>query len=228
MVLAAVAGAACLAVAAVAGLTAWAAQTRPPTAAELSAAARAAVARRWRAWPEGRIFPATLGYRTSLLTKERAARVGIAPGHVCAAGLTGTAAALARRDGCVAVLRATYLDSLQGVVYTTGVVAFRSPAAAGAFARAAAHDRLPAGLRAFPLPGTGTSRFADGARQAQASRQAGPYVVLTVAGYADGRPRGAGNRRSSVFAPARQLAAEVLQPLTVRPVVRCGSPGWSC
>lgn len=224
----AVAGVACLVAAVVAGRAARAAQTRPPTAAELAAAVRTATAGRWRAWPEGRIFPAALGYTTSLLTQERATRAGIAPGGGCAAGLTGAAVTAARRDGCLAVLRATYLDQLQGVVYTAGVVAFSSPARAAAFERAAAHDRLPAGLRAFPLPGTGTARFTDAARQAETSRQAGPYVVFTVAGYADGRPARAGDSRASVFAPGRQLAAEVAGPLTVRPVVRCGTPEWTC
>lgn len=229
MTIAAVAGAACLVVAIVTAAAAWARQTRPPTAPELTAAARATVAQRWRAWPMGRIFPASLGYTTALLTQESAQRVGLAPGHACPAGLTGAVATAARDGGCLAVLRATYLDPLQGVVYTTGVVAFASPARAAAFARAVGQHRLPAGLRAFPLKGTGASRFTDTARQAEAGRQAGPYVVLTVAGYADGRPAGGkSSRQRSVFAPAGRLAIEVLQPLAALPVVRCGRAGWAC
>jgi hypothetical protein len=229
MAIAAAAGLACLVIAVVTGMTARAEQTRPPTAAELSAAARAAVAARWRAWPTGRIFPAALGYTTSLLTQEKADRVGIAPGHGCGPALAGVVAALASQDGCLAALRATYTDPLQGVVYTTGVLAFPTQARADAFAHAAAGNALPAGLRAFALAGTGSALFTDAARQTATARQAGPYVVLTVAGYADGRPAGTiGERRTAVFAPAGQLAADLLGPLAARPVVRCGARGWSC
>ncbi|HEU5421818.1 MAG TPA: hypothetical protein VFV41_29345, partial [Streptosporangiaceae bacterium] len=53
-----------LAVAAVAGSAVHSDLSRKPTAAQKSAAAAAAVARRWRTWPAGRIFPSTLGYST--------------------------------------------------------------------------------------------------------------------------------------------------------------------
>lgn len=229
MAVTAVAGAVCLAVAILAARTVRAEQTRPPTADELTAAAQLAVAQRWRTWPEGQIFPAKLRYTASQLASEKAARAGLAPGHACGAGLAGAMAAAARRAGCLAVLRATYLDPLQGVVYTVGVVAFGSPARAAAFARVAGRQSLPAGLRAFALAGTGAARFTEAARQRQAVRQAGPYVVATVAGYADGRRAdGTASRQAPVFAPAGQLAAHVLQPLTALPAVRCGSQGWSC
>ena len=79
------------------------------------------------------------------------------------------------------------------------------------------------------MPGTGSALFTDPAREKAAARQAGPYVVLTVAGYADGRPQDAvGQHRASVFAPAGQLAAELLRPLAALPPVRCGKPGWAC
>ncbi|MGE5135080.1 MAG: hypothetical protein ACM32E_19495 [Gemmatimonadota bacterium] len=229
MTVIAAAGLLCLAAAVAGGLAARAELTRPPTRAELAAAARAAVAQRWQAWPAGRIFPAGLGYTTALLTSERAGRVGIDPAHGCAAALTGALVAAARQDGCLAALRATYADPLQGIVYTTGVLAFPSQARASAFARTAAAGRLPAGLRAFALPGTGSALFTDAARQAAAARHAGPYVVLTVAGYADGRPKNAvGQHRAPVFAPAGQLAADLLRPLAAAPAVRCGQPGWAC
>lgn len=221
-------GVACLAIAVVAGTVARAELTRPPTRAELSAAARAAVAARWRDWPAGRIFPSSLAYTTNLLTQERANRAGIAPGHSCAAALTGAVQGQARRDGCLALLRATYTDQLDGIVYTAGVLAFPTQARAAAFARSAEADPLPAGLRAFPLTGTGSARFTDAARQAATARQAGPYVVLAVAGYADGRPAGSGERRTSVFAPAGQLAGDLIKPLAAQPAVHCGTREWSC
>lgn len=228
MTITALGGVACLVTAIVTGTVARAELTRPPTRAELSAAARAAVAARWRDWPAGRIFPSSLGYTTSLLTQERADRAGIAPGHGCPAALAGAVAGLARHDGCLALLRASYTDQLDGIVYTTGVLAFPSPARAAAFAHSAQADPLPAGLRAFPLAGTGSARFTDAARETAVTRQAGPYVVLAVAGYADGRPAGIGEPRASVFAPAGQLAADLLRPLAAQPVVHCGTREWSC
>jgi len=225
----ALAGAACLVTAVLAGRAARAEQTRPPTTAERSAAAAAAVAGRWQAWRAGRIFPATLGYVSNLRTRENARRVGIAAADGCAAALTGPLVAAARADGCHAALRATYLDQLEGVVYTTGVLAFPTPRRAAAFASAAGHRALPAGLRAFGPAGTAAARFTDAARQAWAVRQAGPYVLVTVAGYTDGRAAAAtGERRPSVFAPAGQLAQDILTPLARPAKVDCASRAWAC
>jgi hypothetical protein len=204
--------------------------TRKPTRAEFSAAAAAAVAGRWQSWPAGRIFPADLGYSTSLLTQETARRVGVAPGTACASAVDPGLDRLAAREGCRAALRATYVDQLQGVVYTVGVLAFGSPKEAAAFAHSLPTDPSPVrGLRAVRFPGTAGAAFDDAARQAATARQTGPYVALTVAGYADGRPAVATEEaRGSVFAPAAQLAAEVIGPLT-RPVqVSCSSRGFSC
>jgi hypothetical protein len=223
------AAAACLGVAIVAGQRAGAELTRPPTAAQRSAAAAAALADRWRSWPAGRIFPARLGYSTGLLTQENASRAGIGPGVTCAAALDGAAASLASRDGCRAAVRASYLDQLQGAVFTIGVLAFPSPARAAAFAHAARAERLPAGLRALALPGTASARFSDSARQAAVSRARGPYAVLAVAGYADGRPAAAtGQARPSVFSPARQLVRAIAARLAKPVTVNCASPEWSC
>jgi hypothetical protein len=229
MALVALAGAACLVTLVVAGSRARAEQTRPPTAAERAAAASAAVAGRWRTWRAGRIFPATLGYVTDLRTHEMAQRVGISPADGCAAALAGVLAAVAQRDGCRAGLRATYLDGLQGVVYTAGVFAFGSAGRAAAFVGAVTSSALPDGLRAFGPTGTSAARFDDAARQSAAAESAGPYVVLTVAGYADGRPASAsGERRLSIFAPASQLAGELLAPLSRPVTVNCASREWAC
>jgi hypothetical protein len=239
----------CLAVALVAGARAHAELTRPPTAAERSAAATADVAGRWRAWPAGRIFPARLRYTTVLQTSEAARRLGISAGTACMAAVTGPANLAALRDGCRAALRATYADQLQGVVYTVGVFAFTGPASAAAFLRGLAagprgrrrfHDpgdssvmvpekSTPYGLRAQSVPGTAAALFTDAARQVMAGLQRGPYVVLAVAGYADGRPAiAAGRRRFGIFQPAGQLAAEVLTPLSALPHVTCTRPEWLC
>ncbi len=204
--------------------------TRKPTPAELSAAATLGVASRWQRWPAGQIFPAQLSYTTDLLNRETAQRDGIAPGDGCPAALDGVQATVARRFGCRAALRATYVDQLGGIAYTLGVLAFPSArASAGFYSRYTASQTPVRGLRALALPGTSAAAFTDQARQAATSSLDGPYVVLSVAGYADGRAAAAtGERRASVFAPAIQLATEIGTPLVQPVTVRCGTREWSC
>lgn len=230
--LAAILAAVCfLALAIALGTAAHGDLARKPTSAELSAAAAAAVVGRWRSWPSGRIFPAVLGYATQLLTQEAARRVGIAAQTACPAGLDAALRGLAAHDGCQAVLRATYVDQLQGVVFTIGVVAFASPLKAAGFERGLPRGARSGvtGLRALAFPGTASAAFDDAARQASTARRRGSYVLLTTAGYADGRTaRATLQSRGSIFAPAAQLAAAIIAPLTAPARVDCGSPLWSC
>jgi hypothetical protein len=157
----AAATAACLTVSVLAGLRAAAERGMRPTAAQRAVAAAAAVAQRWRAWPAGRIFPARLGYTTSLHTQETARRAGIAAGSGCAAAMDRAAAREALRDGCRAALRATYADELQGIVYTIGILVFARRSGAAAFLRAVAtHQRGGAGQAA-----SGGEAAAGGPRQ---------------------------------------------------------------
>jgi NAD(P)-dependent dehydrogenase (short-subunit alcohol dehydrogenase family) len=204
--------------------------TRKPTPAELSAAAALGEAGRWQRWPAGRIFPPTLPYTTDLLNDETARRAGIAPGDACAAAVDTSLTALTRRYGCRAALRASYLDQLGGVVYTVGVLAFPGPRGAAGFFSHYSPGRTPVrGLRALALPGTPAAAFNDAARQAATASLDGPYVVLTVAGYADGRPAAAtGERRPSAFDAATDLTTDVGTPLAQPVTVRCGTPEWSC
>lgn len=219
-----------LAVAILAAGRAHAEQVREPTPAELSAAAAVGVAQRWERTPAGKIFPASIGYSTDLMTKETASRVAINPQDACASAVDGTLRALAAHDGCVAGLRADYADQLRGSVYTLGVLAFGSPAGAASFYRQIPPRAYPAaGLNALAVRGTPAALFTDAARQTSAARLAGPYVVLAVAGYSDGRHANAADeRRDSVFDPARQLVAAVAAPLASPLAVRCGSAGWAC
>jgi len=230
MALAALAGLCCLAVAVLAGRAAVAGQTRPPTPAERAAAAAAAVAGRWRSWPAGRIFPAGLGYTTTLRARGTAHRVGISPDDHCAAALDAALAGPARQEGCRAGIRASYVDELDGVVYTTGVLAFPDPARAASFTRHLRPGRHPvAALRSLALPGTASARFTAAARQTAAVRQDGPYVLLTVAGYTDGRPAAAtGEFDAPAFSAAGQLAREILAPLNRPAPVDCTRRQWSC
>jgi len=189
-----------LAVAVVAGGRAHAELVREPTTAELSAAAADGVAQRWEREPAGQLFPASITYTTSLNATETASRVGIAPGDACAAAVDVTLASRAQADGCVAALRADYTDQLRGAVYTLGVLAFGSTARASDF-----YDNLPpaqypaTGLRALAMPGTPAALFGEAARQLAIARLAGPYVVLAVAGYADGRPASTDGERRDVI-----------------------------
>jgi subtilisin family serine protease len=219
-----------LAVAVVAGGRAHAELVRKPTPAELSAAAAAGVSQRWERVPAGQIFPVSIRYTTDLQTKETASRVGIAPGAACAAAVDATLAGQARRDGCVAALRADYTDQMRGAVYTLGVLAFGSTAQASAFYRKMPSASYPAtGLRALAVAGSPAARFGEATRQSATARLAGPYVVLAIAGYADGRPASnVGERRDSVFDPASQLVSAVAAPLAKPVAVRCGSGEWAC
>lgn len=231
MALTALGGVCCLVAAVLAGRAAIAQQTRPPTAAERAAAAATAVAGRWRSWPAGRVFPATVGYTTKLLNDDTARRAGISPQDQCAAALDPALAGPARRDGCRAGLRASYVDELQGVIYTVGVLAFPSAARARSFDLGLPSARPPASaLRALAVEGTAAARFADDSRQTATARQDGPYVLLTVAGYTDGRAaRATGEYNATAFAAAGQLADAILAPLNRPAVVNCtATRQWSC
>lgn len=221
---------ACLAVAVASGIVAVKTATRPPTPAERAAAAATAVADRWQTWTAGRIFPAVLRYSTSLLTTERASRVAIGTQTACASAVDPPFAALATRNHCTAGLRATYLDQLQGIVYTIGVLAFPTARRAAAFSAGLSADRTAAfALRALALPGTASSLFSPEARQAATTRLAGPFVILTVAGYANGEPAGSGQEtRAEIFAPASELSADIGEPLAAPVQVDCRSPQWAC
>jgi hypothetical protein len=201
--------------------------TRNPTEAELDKAVIAEVARRWQAWPAGKIFPATLPYTLDVGGEEKAKRVGIDPGgSACDAVLERKAAGPLRGFGCRGALRATYLDQLQGMAITVGVVAFPDERSA-ALARA----KLPkgAGLRTLALPRSLAVRFTDAARQTSVSRQSGPYIVLATIGYADGRPASeAKQKQTDLYTVAPQLAEAILTPLAARSRVDCGQRNWSC
>jgi hypothetical protein len=221
---------ACLAVAVASGIVADKSATRAPTAAQRAAAAATAEADRWRTLAAGQIFPAVLSYSTSMLTTETANRIAIGTQTACVSAVDPAFAALATRDHCAAGLRASYLDQLQGIVYTIGVLAFPTARRASAFTAGLSADHADVfPLTPLALPGTASSLFSPQARQAATTRQAGPFVILTVAGYADGQPAGSGQEtRPDIFAPAAQLAATVADPLTAPVQVNCRSPQWSC
>jgi hypothetical protein len=218
-------------VAAGAGYYAHTESSGTPTASERAAAAATGLAQRWERVTAGTLFPQHVPYTTDLLNREAATRLGIGLASSCTAALDQTLRGLAAHYGCGTALRASYTDALGGTVYTVGVLVFPSPSAAGTFyARIPAAQSPGAGLHPLALAGTASARFTDAARQSSLARQTGPYVILVVAGYADGRPAAAtGERRPPVFAPAAQLAGAVVTPLSAPSVVNCkDTTEWAC
>jgi hypothetical protein len=167
------------------------------------------VMRRWQLLPAGQIFPASVSYQLSAKTLQdqdplqlNAFRVSIAPPESdCAKAVTSAAAgAVLRKNGCQAVLRATYVDATRSFVMTVGVAVLPDSAAAAsvhtklatlrlaAARQANGASLLPAGVLVLRYGGAG-GRAYDYNRQISASFTAGPYVVMYAAGYSDGRPR---------------------------------------
>ncbi|MFC0865732.1 hypothetical protein ACFHYQ_25880 [Sphaerimonospora cavernae] len=220
----------CAIVAGVAANTALAELTRGPSADEVRQAAAAEVARRWERWPVGRIFPATLTYNTEQGGVERARRVGVSSRYDCRSATDTRLHKALRAAGCRAILRATYLDALQGIVITIGVAAFPDARSAASAEHAFPRDGAPVpGLRALAFPGTVTDRFSQAGRQAATVRQAGPYVVMTTAGQVDGRPaRAVGRQRPTMFSFTDDLAGQVASALTAPTAPDCAAEEWRC
>jgi len=203
--------------------------TREPTDAELRRAADAEVARRWQAWPAGRIFPERLTYLPGTDEVEYATRAGIAPGTDCKSAVDASIAPILQRHGCRAVLRATYADQLEGVVVTVGVVVF--PDQQAAYKARREIPGSPTALRAAAFPGTVAARFDDAARQVGTAERGGPYLVLTTAGHSDGRPAAAVRGKQQpgdLFGLVPQLGHAIAQNLSTRALPDCTSADWQC
>ena len=204
--------------------------TRGPNAAEVRQAAADEVARRWWIWPAGRIFPGSLPYVAEQGGMEKALRVGVSTRTSCSAAVDEALRRALRDAGCEAVLRATYLDALEGVVVTIGLAVFpdhmRAAAAQRVFPRA---GRASPGLRALAFPGTVADRFTAAGRQYSYSRQAGPYVVVVTAGQVDGRPaRAVGRQRDTLFSFTVDLADRVLTTISTPVNPDCSAKEWRC
>ncbi|MGI5273662.1 hypothetical protein ACQEUU_31280 [Nonomuraea sp. CA-218870] len=203
--------------------------TRGPTAAELKAAAQREVAQRWRTWEAGRVFPATPPYSAEQGGRERARRLGISPRTGCAEAVDAEAAPALADAGCRAVLRATYIDALRGVLVTVGVVALPDEArAVRAKAVFPAGGAPVPGLRPLAFRGTVADRFTPSVRQQGSVRQSGPYLVLTTAGQVDGRPARAAEQRPAVFAFATEISERILADLSRPRMPDCAAGEWQC
>jgi hypothetical protein len=209
------------------------------------------VIRRWQTLPAGQIFPASVPYQLSATVLEdtapldlTATRISIAPQQAnCARAVTSAAAgAVLRRDGCRAVLRATYADTTRSYVMTVGVAVLPTDAAAAdadsglsAPRLAAARDaggagRLAAGVTVVRFGGAAAGLY-NYNRQISDSFTDGPYVIMYAAGYSDSRPRVPVSDDSysdaEMTSMAQGVARSVADRLTARPALpRCpGAPG---
>jgi hypothetical protein len=189
------------------------------------------IAGRWQQLTAAQIFPASVGYQLSATVLQDASalnltarRVSIAPQSGCGTGVTTSAAAeVLRRDGCQAILRATYVDATRSYVITVGVAVLPSRAAAAKASLALskglsqgrltaadqpAADRLAPGILVVRYHGTAAAMY-DYSRQLSASFYHGPYVVMYAAGYADSRPRVQVASDHYAYAEMTSLAAGV-------------------
>jgi hypothetical protein len=193
------------------------------------------ISSRWQTMPAGQIFPASIGYQLPAQVLQDSAplnlaalRIGIAPQSGCTTGaLTAAAAAVLRRDGCRAVLRATYVDATRSYVTTVGVAVLPTGAAAAAAdagltpPRLAAADpaggpsRLEAGVQVVRFGGTAAELY-DYSRQISGSFADGPYLVMYAVGYADSRPRVPVARDQYSDAEMTDLARGVAQSVASR------------
>jgi len=156
-------------------------------------------AKRWRELPADQIFPAQVKYAPpSALDDDQsltlaAHRVGIARQASCKSATDAAAAAVLDRNGCTALLRATYTDGTDSYVVTVGAAVLPGSAQAANAARelaaAGGAGGLAPGVHAVAFKNTPAAWFTDQRRQLSGSLVAGGYLILFTVGYADSRPR---------------------------------------
>src|SRR5437763_16158068 len=184
------------------------------------------IGKRWRSWPAGRIFPSSIGYdlpasafgggQSLALSAER---VGIAGQASCRDATGPAAGALLAKQGCLAVLRATYQDTTQTLAVTVGVAVMPvSSATSAAKASTALHHGAGSQpwLRAVSFRRTATAHFAGPGNKLGYSSAKGPYLVLATVGYADGRPWLQQGHDTYTRAELRSLAIGVVESVASR------------
>jgi hypothetical protein len=128
---------------------------------------------------------------SSLLLTAR--RIGVARQSACKAVTDPAAALVLDRNGCLAMLRATYADGTDSYVVTVGVAVLPSTTQAAAaeteLSGAATVAGIQPGVDALAFAGTPAAMFTDQRRQLSGFLRAGTYVALYTVGYADSRPR---------------------------------------
>ncbi|WP_433434778.1 hypothetical protein [Nonomuraea sp. CA-141351] len=151
----------------------------------------------WRNVPVEKLFPPQLGREHpdkgySSPNDERGwTRAAISSDTSCRAALSGELARIAAERGCVAAIRATYVDDTGGTAATVALVAFRDPNAGTDLADIVreAQEKPDHAVRALAAPGT---QWKDSARTGSGGRTVGdaPMFVAVTTGPADGRRSG--------------------------------------
>jgi hypothetical protein len=152
--------------------------------------------KRWRDLQVGAIFPTSVSYPAPAVLDDdpsltlSARRVGVAKQASCASASDAAVASVLDRDGCSAMLRATYVDGTDNYVVTVGAAVLPSTDKAATAVHAIAGIAGPGpAVHAVPFKGTPAADFTDNRRQLSWVFSAGTYVVLYTVGYTDSRPR---------------------------------------
>ncbi len=166
------------------------------TAAQRRQIATWELERRWRALPARAIFPASVSYAVpgidlnsdSSLTLQ-ARLLSVSPDMACSAAVSATAARVLGQYGCTAAMRATYVDASGGMVVTVVIAVLPDTAAERTVVRdlTGSGSVAPTLVRALRVARTPASEFGDAQRQLARAVGAGPYVILSTAGFTDGR-----------------------------------------
>lgn len=156
-------------------------------------------AARWRQVSAAKIFPAVFHYSPPPAVSGgglslSASRIGIARQASCKSATDAAVAAVLTRNGCQAVLRATYVDSTDSYVVTVGVAAFPGTAQAVAASLELGRSTLtgaggaPVGVKTVEFKNTPAGSFSDARRQISVQQRAATYVIFYAIGYAGARP----------------------------------------
>jgi hypothetical protein len=194
---------------------------------------------RWRSLPAATIFPGSVSYTvpgidldsSSNLTLQ--ARLLSVSQTTCVAAATGTAAELLSKYACAAAMRATYVDSSGALVATLMVAVLPDTAAQHAVVEGLTGSGTTSPVLVRPLRAAHTPAAGFGLTQRQLTQVggAGPYLILSTAGFADGRHRvrlaGDAYLGTEMSSLASGLVASAEQAFgrSLPPLVCPGAPG---
>lgn len=150
----------------------------------------------WRNVPVETLFPATIGRPDpdGEITGDLGwTRVAVSQDTSCKSALSGAIAKEAQERGCVAALRATYLDGSGGTAATAAILAFRDEDDTRDLQQIV-HDEQEKSDHAVRALAAQGLQWKDAARAGSGGREAIdiglPYFVVVSAGPADGRRPG--------------------------------------
>jgi hypothetical protein len=162
----------------------------------------------WRNKPAEEIFPKTLAAGSKHLSEGAASgspsdpkrgqwqRLGIAPGTSCTEALGSTTELAAKKAGCEAAPRATYVDPSGNVIATVALIVSTDKGSdeLGSFLANSDDPRsFKPGVHAYPVPGTSAAEWSDKRRNGAGGAEvvaAMPYGVAVTTGASDGHLAG--------------------------------------